>query len=144
MFIRRGKHPHEIALLTALLVTGAFGTFAFDRSATTASRGLSYPYGQILYATLGLGSLVAIVGIFWPGITGALIERAGLIAVSAMCAGQGAATFVGFGIRGIAYGGIMAAIAGASLWRVMQIRKETREIVAAQRFVTRKRPGGTT
>ena len=139
MYIRRGKHPHEVGLLFATFVIGGFGTFAFNSSANSASRALPYPMGQIMYGALALGSAVAIAGIFWPGITGALVERAGLVAVSLMCAGQGAATLVGFGLRGLAYGGILAAFAVASLWRVLQIRREVQEILAAHEFL---RPGG--
>ena len=143
MFIRRGKHPHEVALLLAIAVIGVFGTFAFNRSATTAARELAHPYGQLMYGGMTLGSAVALVGIFWPGITGALIERSGLKITSLLCLGQGAATIYMYGLRGLAFGLILAAFAVASLVRVHQIQKETREIIAADAFLGREeRPGG--
>lgn len=139
MHIRRGKHPHEVGLLFATAVIGAFGTVAFDRSATSVVRALSQPYGQVMYAALAAASAVAMTGVFWRGVTGALIERAGLIAIAPLCLGLGASTLAGFGLRGVAFGGIFAAFAFASAWRVWQIRKEVREILAARQFL---RPGG--
>ena len=142
MHIRRGTHPHEVALLSATFLTGLFGTFAFNSSANSAARSLPHPYGQILYGAMALGSAVAIGGIFWRGITGALVERAGLIAVSLIGLGQGAAILVGFGLRGLGFGLFMAAFAIASFVRVGQISRETREIVAARQFINTDRPGG--
>lgn len=143
MFIRRGKHPHEVALLLATTVIGAFGTIAFNRSATAAARELAQPYGQLLYAGMALASIVALVGIFWPGITGALIERSGLIAASLLCLGQGSAAVYMYGLRALAFGLILAAFAIASLVRFAQIRREIREIINNQAFLAGgERPGG--
>lgn len=135
MHIRRGKHPHEVGLLFATMVIGGFGTVAFDRSATSVVRALAQPYGQVMYAALATASAVAMSGIFWRGITGALIERAGLIAIAPLCLGLGASTLAGFGLRGLAFGAIFASFAAASACRVWQIRREVKEILAADKFL---------
>lgn len=135
MFIRRGKHPHEVALLFATAAIGGFGIFAFGRSATSAARELAQPYGQLLYAGMAFSSVVALVGIFWPGITGALVERSGLIGVALLCLGQGAAAVYVHGFRALAFSLILAAFAIASMVRFVQIRREIREIITNHAFV---------
>ena len=143
MYIRRGRHPHEVALLLATTVIGVAGTFAFNKSASAVARALTHPYGQVMYAGMAVGSLVAIAGIFWPGVTGALVERSGLWTVSLLCLGQGAATVVGYGWRALAYSLILAAIAIASFIRIRQIRKEAREMVAMDAYIAPdERQGG--
>ncbi|MFJ1765077.1 hypothetical protein ACIOD2_32450 [Amycolatopsis sp. NPDC088138] len=140
VYIRRGKHPHEVVLLAAAFLLGLSGSLAFNATATSTARTLPFPFGHLLYAGMAFGAAIALVGVFWPGITGALIERAGLILVSTWSLVYGVVVLFNSGARGIMFGGFMAAFAAASLWRVWQIAKEAREVAAARAYL--KRAGG--
>jgi hypothetical protein len=130
--IRSGKHPHEVAMLLAGLLLGVAGAVFFDETATTTARALPYPFGHIMYAGLGLGCAIALTGVFWHGLTGALVERAGLVSVSIWSLIYGAVVAINSGVRAVGFGGFMLAFAVASLIRVKQIGVEARQMEATR------------
>lgn len=130
--IRSGKHPHEVALLFAALLLGLAGTLFFDETASTTARALPTPFGHVMYAGLGIGALVSLTGVFWRGLTGALVERAGLVTASTWSLGYGVVILINSGWRGLMFGGFMVAFAAASLVRVKQIGSEARQMEATR------------
>lgn len=129
--IRSGKHPHEVALLLAAFLMGVLGTFFFKTVASTTVRTLPYPSGHILYGALAVGSLASLAGIFWPGIVGALVERAGLIGLVGVSAGYAGLIFAVNGPRGMAFTTFLVAFAAANVFRVFQISQEIKQVQAA-------------
>jgi hypothetical protein len=139
--IRGGTHPHEVLLLIATCLLGAAGLVFYSVLATPVVRSLPYPFGHILYAGLVAGSGIAIWGVFWRSITGALVERVGLFSLSALALSYTAAIFAFAGWRGINFGGFMIAFSVANLIRAYQISQEIRELDAARVILRIDRPG---
>jgi hypothetical protein len=129
---RSGKHPHEVALLSAATLFGVCGLFFFPFVATTTARALPVPFGHLLYAGLFIGSAISLVGVFWRGLTGALIERSGLFSVSVWGFSYGIAILINSGARGIGFGLFMASFAIANIVRVWQINHEIDQVEAAR------------
>lgn len=133
--VRTGKHPHEVALLVAAFLMGTVGLLFFNTVATTTTRALPFPFGHILYGGLAIGSGVALVGVFWSKLTGALVERVGLYSLAGLSLGYAALIVANSGARGAGFGVFMAAFAIANLIRARQINREIGELVAVRRVL---------
>lgn len=129
--IRSGRHPHEVALLAAAFLMGVAGVVIFDTVASTTVRALPQPWGHVMYGVLAIGSAIALTGVFWPGIAGAVIERAGLVALVGASLGYAVAIFAINGPRGLAFTTFLTAFALANVFRAVQISKEITEMQAA-------------
>lgn len=138
--IRTGKHPHEVALLSATMFLGFAGLFFYPVLATPTARALPPPFGHILYAGLGVGSLIALVGVFWGSLTGALVERVGLFSLSLHAIAYTAAIAANSGIKGLNFAAFMTAFATANLIRSYQIAREIDQMEAARILLLAPRP----
>lgn len=129
--IRSGKHPHEVCLLTAAWMLGVIGLVAFDKIATNNVRALPTFYAYILYASLVVGSSIALFGIFRKSLVGALVERAGLIGLSTLLLAYCGIVAIYTGFRGTSFIVFVGAFATANIIRTFQITKEIDQMRAA-------------
>jgi len=144
MQLRGSKHPHELALLSAALILGTLQLAFFDTLAGVVAKALPFPFGHILYAGLCVGAGITLYGVFKNGYTGALIERGGLIFLSAHIIAYSLLAIGSSGWKGVFFAGFMASFATANLWRARQIKGELEEIEAATRVVLGARDRGDT
>lgn len=130
--IRGGKHPHEVALLVVTFILGLAGALFYSTVASTTVRALPAPFGQVLYIGVSFTAAVALVGVFQPGVLGALIERTGLWSLSAWSLVYAGVILANSGARGIMFGGFMTGYAVANFIRARQISKEIAVIQLTQ------------
>lgn len=130
--IRSGKHPHEVALLTAACLGGVFGLLFFSTLASPTIRALPVPFGHVLYAGLAIGSGTALAGVFLNGRRGARTECIGLWFMSGHCAAYAVGIFAAAGLKGSLIIGFMVALAVANLVRAVQIGNEIEQMEAAR------------
>ncbi|AXB47319.1 hypothetical protein A4R43_36740 [Amycolatopsis albispora] len=103
--------------------------------ASTTVRALPEPFGHVLYASLAVGSVISLAGVFWPGVTGALVERAGLIGLIGLSFCYAGMILVVNGWRGTAFTVFLTAFGLANLFRAFQISREIKELTAARAFL---------
>jgi hypothetical protein len=144
MPIRGSKHPHELALLFAALILGALQLVFFDALGSAVAKALPFPFGHILYGGLSVGAGITLFGVFRHGYTGALIERGGLIFISAHVLAYSLLAIGSAGWKGVFFAGFMASFATANLWRARQIKRQLGEIGAVRRVVLGDRDRGDT
>jgi len=83
------------------------------------------------YILLTFGSVVALVGVFWrDGITGLLIERAGLFSLSAACLVYGLSISMTGGFRGLAAATFVFGFSAAALTRAIDVGRIIRFVRA--------------
>lgn len=128
--IRSGRHPFEVVLLAVFLLSGVSNLANYNASASNALRGLSDTYGYVYYAGLALGSAITLVGVFWPGLSGPLVERAGLLILTGLWASFGG-LLLAFGWRGVQFALLFFGFAAGAVWRIVQIRRDLRQAVSA-------------
>lgn len=131
---RQGRHPHEVALLAVCVVYGAFGLAAYDKVATATMQNLGWIAGHVFFISVLTGSLVALLGIFWPfsGVKGPLVEQGGLLILSAFWLGYGIAVVYNAGLRGIGFALVVGGFAAANIYRaVWDIPRANRRIATA-------------
>lgn len=129
--IKASRHPHEVLLLIGCLLWGIAGTVAFEQVAVTSVRSLPTPWGLVFYILLAVGAAVPLFGIFRAGITGALIERAGLLILAGMCLAFAVAIAFTVPVRGLGFVLLMAALGVANIIRALQIPGEIDRLTAA-------------
>jgi hypothetical protein len=130
--IRSGRHPHEVFLLVAFLLWALFGLIAFEATASPSLRLLPTPWGHVFYGALGVGAVVAIVGVFLRrGIVGPLVERSGMLILSGMNVAYAVFVFGYSGSRAAGFSIFMVCLAAANIWRAAQIPGEVKQIAAA-------------
>lgn len=129
--IRFSRHPHEIVLLSICVLSGLSTFLAYHQAASTAIRELPEMWGRVYYLGLAIAAAIALIGVFWPGFTGPLVERAGLLMLSGLVCFFGIAILTVAGLRGLYFGLILIGFAAANLWRVGQVNRELQQIRAA-------------
>jgi uncharacterized membrane protein len=122
--ISRSRHPHEVVLLAIFTVASVGNSLAYSTTASSAIRVLPEPWGLIFYIAVAASGFIALVGIVVPGLTGALIQRAGLLMQAGFLLYFGVAVAVNGTARSITFGVIIAGIGVSHVLRVRQIRKE--------------------
>ncbi len=124
--IPSGREPFEIALLSAISLYGLLAVVAYDKVAVTTLRSLPGPWGYIFIAASGAAALVALSGALMVSITGLLVEKIGLWAVSGLY-GAFAIWSIGLnGARSTGFAVMLLGVALAALVRVWQINRSKR------------------
>lgn len=115
------QHPFEVAML---LSAAAVGVSRLLAGSTSGSLERTLPPGLLLvwYVLLTFGSVVSLVGVFWvEPVTGLLVERSGLWALSSACAVFGVAIVTVGGLRGVAASLFLFGFTVACLLRAVDI-----------------------
>lgn len=123
--IKSGRHPFAVVVLIVFVLSGVSNLFNYDQSASNALRDLSPVYGYIYYAGLALGAAITLIGVFWPGLYGPLVERAGWLILAGLWAAFGGLLFT-FGWRGAQFALLFEGFAAGAMWRVVQIGRDLR------------------
>lgn len=120
-------------MVAAAFLLGVVGTILYDGMASANVKELGGFFGRMLYIGFAAGGGLSLLGVFLRGTTGALLERAGLLALSFHCLAYSATAFAIAGIpRALGFSIFVTAFAAANLWRVHQIGREIREHQAVQ------------
>lgn len=126
--LRSGRHPHEIALLVLSVVIGFTGLiFESDRLSPGISNAFPGLLQSYFYFGLVLGGAVALFGALRINITGLLLERAGLIFLSAVYLAYGISVLSNSGTRGLIPALFGIAMSVASIVRVVQIQRDVKQ-----------------
>lgn len=124
------RSPFEVMLTVAFGLYCAAGLFAFDRVATTVLRGYPEPWGRVFLGLSLITCVVTLVGVVRAHTAfGVLVERVGLVGLAGVCGAYTVWAFGNTGLRGLAFGLLLGALATSSLWRAWQI---TRALGAAR------------
>jgi hypothetical protein len=141
--IKSGRHPLAVSFLGFLAFSGISGLFTYQRSASGTVRSLPEPLGQVLYGGLAAGALVAIVGVFLPGLVGPLLERVGLVLLAGFLFGYAVLAFARAGWPALFVISLLLGLTVGCVWRVVQIGRELRQVrVAALRVHAVEELGG--
>lgn len=125
------RNPFETLLVAFFGLYCAAGLVAFDRVATTVLRGYPEPWGRIFLGLTLITCVVTLVGIARASTAvGVLIERAGLVGLGGVCGAYTIWAFGSTGLRALAFGLLLAALAASAVWRAWQI---TRALVVARK-----------
>jgi uncharacterized membrane protein len=122
--ISRSRHPHEVVLLAIFTFASVGNALAYSTTASSAIRVLPEPWGLIFYIAVACSGVIALAGIALPGVTGALIQRAGLLMQAGFLLYFGVAVAVNGTARSITFGLIIAGVGISHVLRVRQIRKD--------------------
>lgn len=128
--IKSGRHPFEVMILAWCLLSGVNQTINYQRAASSVLHDLPDLFGYALYAGTVVGSAIALIGTFWPSLTGPLVERAGLWMLSGLWVSFGVLLATA-GVRGLYFGGFLWGFAAAAIWRGVQIGRELKSVHAA-------------
>jgi hypothetical protein len=124
-----GRHrPHEVMVVIWSAVSALLH---FLTPPPPSALDIAYPawVTQTSYVLLGVGGVVGMVGLLWRGILLSLVlERAGMIAISASTAIYAVAAFYVGGWRALVGGGLIACWSGACAWRAGQITLDLRKL----------------
>jgi hypothetical protein len=122
-----GRHrPHEQLLLTYGALSGA--VFLVGGAPEPASIAASMPGPVVTAWAAGLvaSGVVGMVGCWWRGERGQILEAGGLLVGAGSLLLYSAALISAVGLRALFPAGVIAAWLCANLWRVAQIRRELR------------------
>ncbi|GAA3877703.1 hypothetical protein GCM10022243_48050 [Saccharothrix violaceirubra] len=128
--IPSGRHPHEILLMAVFVLAGVAGLIAPRRFSGQTLQALPHSTLLLFYGVLAAGGLLALVGVFLPGLRGPTVEMYGLTLLAVVLIGYGAAVWWAFGARGFFFALITIGIGAANVWRAAQINAS---IAAARR-----------
>lgn len=131
IIIKSGRHPLAVTLLAFCVVSGVGGVVTYGRSASTVLRTFPEPLGRIYYSVLALGSVLAIVGIFWRGFGGPRLEKSGLWMLAGLFTSYGVMAITVAGWRALFFALLLFGFALGSLLRIIQIRRELKKVIAA-------------
>ncbi|HEX3778446.1 MAG TPA: hypothetical protein VHX38_02180 [Pseudonocardiaceae bacterium] len=126
--VRAKPSPYEVMIMTAAVIGGAALLLLRQRLGTTLSTSLPAAITVILGTGLLIGGVLTLVGLALRTITGPLLERAGLTGLSILLVVYSGFTLDFVGLRGLITAVFFLALAGAGLWRVIQIRSDLREV----------------
>ncbi|MEA5367722.1 hypothetical protein VA596_49885 [Amycolatopsis sp., V23-08] len=102
----------------------AAGLAAFGTVATTTIRDFPGPWGRIFFGLALIACVVTLTGVARAHTAlGVLTERAGLVAMFGVCSCYAVWAFGNSRARALAFGLMLLALAGASLWRTWQISR---------------------
>lgn len=122
-----GRHrPHEQLLLAYSALVG--GVYLADASEPAWSVVLHPWLFTVWAAALALSGLTGLAGCWWRGERGLGVELGGLLVNAGALLMYVASVFTYAGWRALFTGGLVAAWAGANLWRAGQVGKELRSI----------------
>jgi predicted lysophospholipase L1 biosynthesis ABC-type transport system permease subunit len=122
--IRTGKHPHEILVVFASSVLGLAGSIAPHRISIAIHSEFAYPWAMVFWMMMAIFSLITLYGILNHRVEGMLIERAGLIVLSALYGMYVFAVLSYAGWMGVASTVLPLAFAIGNLSRCWQIRTD--------------------
>lgn len=121
------RNPFETLIVGAFGLYCVIGLFLFDQVATSTIRGFPIPYGMVFLFVAAVSCIIVLVGIVLASrAEGVLIERAGLIGLTGLTATYAMWAFGFQGLRGVAFGVMMLAIAFSGAWRAYQISRARR------------------
>lgn len=131
--VRTGRHPHEIAILSASAIIGILGILFPENISNSVTHVLPWPWALIFWGVLASFAFVTLWGVFNSKIEGLLVERAGLIVVTIM---YGIFIYCVLSYAGIG-GAVSAILPGAylvgNIARCIQIR---RDLVLLKSYLT--------
>lgn len=123
------RHPFEVYLLLALLVSAAPAAFGFAQVPQSVEGLVSPIVGRLWVITLWAGCFVALLGLAWKrppfprvSVTGLLLEQVGLTIAGSASILYGAIIVQSAGVRGLISAGAVAAFGLASLAQAIKIR----------------------
>lgn len=131
--IKSGRHPLAVTLLVFCAVSGVSNLLAYSKSATNVLRALPPAFGLVFYGLLALGSAVALVGVFWPGLTGPHLERSGLLMLTGVFSAY-AVLVIPLGLRALFFSLLLFGFALGNFLRVLQIGRDLKRIRAAAAY----------
>lgn len=124
------RSPFEVMLTVAFGLYCVAGLIAFDRVATTVLRSYPEPWARVFLGLCLVTCVVTLVGVARANTAfGVLVERVGLVGLGTVCATYTVWAIGNSGLRGLAFGLLLGALAGSALWRAWQI---TRALGAAR------------
>jgi hypothetical protein len=124
--IRSGRHPIVVMVLAACVIGSVNNLVNFDRASSNLVRLLPTSFGYAFYALLAVGAAISLVGVFWRGLDGLLIERAGYLILAGQWVAFGALLTTA-GWRGVWFALLLLAFAGGAVWRIAQIRRDLKD-----------------
>ena len=123
------RHPFEVYLLLALLVSAAPAAFGFAQVPQSVEGLVPPVVGRLWAIALWAGCLVAVIGLVWRrppfprvSVTGLLLEQVGLTLAGTASILYGAIIVQSAGVRGLISAGAVAAFGAASLAQALKIR----------------------
>lgn len=134
---RQGRHPHEVYLLSVCVLYGLAGLVAYDEVVSNSIAPLGRIAGYVFFGSVLFGSLVGLIGIFWPfkGVQGPLVERSGLLILAAFWFGYVVAVVYNAGFRGLGFilvvGGFAMANVHRALWDIPRGNRSVASAAAA-------------
>ena len=129
IIMKSGRHPLVVTLLVFCVVSGLANLLAYQKSATNVIRAMPTALGYGYYLVLALGALVTLAGVFWRGIDGPLLERAGYWMLAGLFISYGVIAVMVAGPRALFTASILFGFALGSVLRNVQISRELRGAV---------------
>jgi hypothetical protein len=132
VLITPGRHPFEVAPLTACVVAGSYMAVSQVRPPSMAAA-MPEPLLTAWLALVALGGAIGLAGVYWRGHVGdgLLIEGAGVTAIAAACTLYVVVLFAGNPVStAFAAAGLLAGLAGGGWWRAGQCLTDWRRLHA--------------
>lgn len=138
MITRGGRHPHEIAVFFSFCLLGLLGMVFFTSFAGQQLRALPAPFAYSLFVGAFVTSLIGLVGIFVRRTIGSLIERVGLLGLTAFGMAYVIAIVDTFGYRGLSSTLFVFVVSVCNVYRIQQIGREIRELELIKHEIERR------
>lgn len=118
------RSPFEVLMTLAFGIYCVAGLVAFNQFATTTLQAYPEPWARVFLGLALVTCVLTLAGIAHAHTAvGVLIERAGLVGLSGVCATYTIWAFGNSGKRALAFGLLLGAIAASSAWRTWQISR---------------------
>lgn len=129
-----GRHPFEIYGLFLALITSMPILLGIAPKPGTIREAMPGWLGVIWAASLAIGSLLALVGIYWRNrATGLLLEQVGLAAAGAACVVYGGVVLYVAGQDALISAALVGGFGAACLRRYFQIQEVVDDAVRASK-----------
>lgn len=126
-----GRQPFEVLLLVACVLTGAVGVVVPGAGSPTIDRFVPQPFTTLFYVALFGSAAVSAVGVSLRLPTSLLVERIGMVVLSALLLIYGIAVYALHG-PAVGIGGVIIIAFGvAAMLRCAQITRDLRKLKAA-------------
>lgn len=124
---RTARQPHQVYILGVFLLYGLASLPLYQRIATVSVKDFPEPWGRLLIAGLAVGSALVLFAA-WRNTPHAVTryERAGHCLLIVLFAFYGGWSMLRNGLSSTAFWGVLIGLAGASVWRLLQVRTDVR------------------
>ena len=133
VYLRSGRHPHELLILVAVAAIGVLGVIVPASSNPAIYEVFGQVGGRLYFAGMAGWALVTVGGIWHGKIEGLLVERVGLVVTALFFLGYGTAIVASNGMPGIFSTVLPICLTVANAIRIWQIKTDLARLRAALR-----------